>query len=153
MNDEGNNTTGAFFMIMLNSNGTVKSYQEVSVSAGGFAGVAQSGDEVASVCNIGDFDGDGVTDLAVGAQGDDDGGSNRGAIYLMMMNPNGTVKSYSKISDTQGGFTGGLDNGDKFGFEVNVLGDIDGNGVVDLITGCIGDDDGGSNQEIGRAHV
>ena len=34
---------------------------------------------------------------------------------MLDLNPDGTVKSHQKISDTQGGFTGTLDNGDGFG--------------------------------------
>ena len=45
-----------------------------------------------SIINIGDFDGDGITDLAVGASADDDGGLNSGAIYILFINDDGTVK-------------------------------------------------------------
>ena len=38
-----------------------------------------------SVANIGDLDGDGVNDLAVGAMQDDAGGSNRGAVHIIFM--------------------------------------------------------------------
>ncbi len=41
----------------------------------------------------------------------------------------GTVLSHQKISDTQGGFTGTLDNENLFGFSVTSLGDLDGGGV------------------------
>jgi hypothetical protein len=61
--------------------------------------------------SLGDLDGDGVGDLAVGADLDDDGGLDRGAVWILFLNPNGTVKSHQKISDTQGGFTGTLDEG------------------------------------------
>ncbi|MCZ6810937.1 MAG: hypothetical protein O7D97_02940, partial [Planctomycetota bacterium] len=40
----------------------------------------------------------------------------------------GTVKSHQKISDTQGGFTGILDDSDLFGISVGSLGDLDGDG-------------------------
>jgi hypothetical protein len=36
-----------------------------------------------SVTSMGDLDGDGVVDLAVGAYRDDDGGSDRGAVWLL----------------------------------------------------------------------
>ncbi len=41
----------------------------------------------------------------------------------------GTVLSHQKISDTQGGFTGILDNDDSFGYSAASLGDLDGDGV------------------------
>ena len=46
----------------------------------------------------------------------------------------GTVLSHQKISDTQGGFMGMLDNGDEFGLSLASLGDLDGDGVGDLPT-------------------
>ena len=59
-----------------------------------------------SVSAMADSNGDGVGDLAVGADGDDDGGSNRGAIYVLFMASTGVVKSFQKVSDTMGSFTG-----------------------------------------------
>ena len=58
----------------------------------------------------------------------------------------GTVKSFQKISDTQGAFTGGLVNNDNFGSAVASLGDLDGDGVVDLAVGAVDDDDGGAGR-------
>ena len=62
-----------------------------------------------AVAALGDLDDDGVLDLAVGAPSDNDGGPSRGAIWLLFLNENGTVKTHEKISDTAGGFTGVLD--------------------------------------------
>ena len=49
---------------------------------------------------MGDLDADGVVDLAVGADLDDDGGSNRGALYILFLNADGTVKAEQKMSDS-----------------------------------------------------
>ena len=46
---------------------------------------------------IGDFDGDGINDIIIGASGDDDGGKDRGAVYILFLNKDGTVKEYQKI--------------------------------------------------------
>ena len=54
-------------------------------------------------------------DVAVGAIGDDDGGSNRGAVYVLFLNGIGTVKSTQKISSSAGNFTAALDDGDMAG--------------------------------------
>ena len=54
-----------------------------------------------------------------------------------------TVRSHQKISDTEGGFTGVLHDGDLFGSSVTLLGDLDGDGIGDLAVGAVLDDDGG----------
>jgi hypothetical protein len=59
-----------------------------------------------SVSAMADSNGDGVGDLAVGAYLDDDEGSDRGAIYVLFMASTGVVKSFQKVSDTMGSFTG-----------------------------------------------
>ncbi len=51
-----------------------------------------------------DSNGDGVGDLAVGAYQDDDGGADRGAIYVLFMASTGVA--FQKVSDTMGSFTG-----------------------------------------------
>jgi hypothetical protein len=56
----------------------------------------------------------------------------------------GWVLSHQKISDTEGGFTGTLDDADRFSRSLASLGDLDGNGAGDLAVGATGDDDGGA---------
>ena len=132
-------------MLFMNTNGTVKSHQKISDTEGGFTGTLDNSDELGvSVAGLGDMDGDGVPDLAVGALGDDDGGENRGAVWVLYMNANGTVKSHQKISDTEGGFTGTLDDGDCFGEAVASLGDLDGDGGVEMVVHY--NDEGGSGR-------
>ncbi|MCH8824087.1 MAG: FG-GAP repeat protein [Planctomycetes bacterium] len=72
-------------MLFLNTNGTVKSHQKISDTEGGFKGILDDGDHFGWVTSLGDLDGDGVGDLAVGAQNDDDGGTNRGAVYILFL--------------------------------------------------------------------
>ena len=143
--DDGGFQRGAVWVLFLNSNGTVESHQKISDTEGGFTGTLEDIDMFGiSVAWLGDLDGDGVGDLAVGAHGDNDGGENRGALWILFLNPNGTVKSHQKISNTEGGFTGILDDEDLFGWSLTSLGDFDGDSVGDLAVGAWGDDDGGS---------
>ena len=51
-----------------------------------------------SISQIGDLDNDGIMDIAVGSYKDDDGGQDRGAIYIIFLNDDGTAKSFQKIS-------------------------------------------------------
>ena len=135
---------GAVWVLFLNRDGTVKSHQKISDTEGGFTGILDDGEVFGvSVASLGDLDGDGVADLAVGATGDDDGGTARGAVWVLFLNSDGTVKSHQKISDTEGGFTGILDDSDGFGASVASLGDLDGDRVGDLAVGVFSDDDGG----------
>ncbi|MCH7903431.1 MAG: FG-GAP repeat protein, partial [Armatimonadetes bacterium] len=145
--DDGGFDRGAVWVLFLNPDGTVNSHQKISDTQGGFTGILDDGDNFGfSLASLGDLDGDGVADLAVGAIGDDDGGANRGAVWILFLNTDGTVKSHQKISDTQGGFTGPLDNGDVFGITVASLGDLDGDGIGDLAVGAQADDDGGPDR-------
>ena len=129
---------GQVNILFLNSAGSVLSSQKIGSGLGGFGGTIDGGDVFSSVENAGDLDGDGVTDLAVGIAGDDDGGSSSGGIWIVFLNDDGTVKDEQKISDTEGNFGGTLAAGDFFGYSVANMGDLDGDGVNDLAGGGIG---------------
>lgn len=145
--DDGGTDRGAVWILFLNANGTVKSYEKISDTQGSFTGVLDNQDVFGqSVAGLGDLDQDGVNDLVVGALGDDDGGSNNGAAWILFLNTNGTVKGHQKISDTQGGFWGNLDTDDYFGCSVFSLGDLNGDSIPDLAVGAYYDDDGGTDK-------
>ena len=120
--------------------------QKISDTTGGFTATLDDGDRFGNaVAAIGDIDGDGTDDVIVGARDDDDGGNGRGAVHVLFLNPDGTVKAEQKISDTAGGLTTALDDADRFGVSVAGVGDLDGDGVSDVVVGADLDDDGGSD--------
>ena len=63
---------------------SVKDYQKISDTQGNFTGTLDDGTSFGiSLANIGDFN-------AVGTTGDD-GGSQRGAVWILFLNTDGTV--------------------------------------------------------------
>jgi hypothetical protein len=145
--DNDGGRRGAFWILFLNRNGTVKSFQNISATQGGFLGVLDDLDLFgSSLAFLGDLDGDLVGDIAVASCLDDDGGVDRGAVWILFLRSSGTVKSFQKISSTQGGFTGFLSDYDSFGSSATALNDLDGDSIPELAVGALLDDDGGADK-------
>ncbi len=145
---------GAVYVLFLNSDGTVKRHTKISDGLAGFTPSGLDGDDHfgSSLVGLGDLDGDGVVDLAVGASEDERSGSGEGAVYVLMLNRDGSVKTHIKISDGLSGFSPtGLDDNDQFGISLANLGDVDGDGVVDLAVGAQNDE--GSEFSEGAVYV
>ncbi len=144
--DDGYPESGSVWLLFLDANENVLSHKEISNTSGmGFA-LGLYCHFGASVASLGDLDGDGVCDIAVGATGDADGGTDTGAVWIVFLNTSGGVKARQKISASSGGFDNDLGAGDQFGHSVAAPGDLNGDGIADLAVGCIGDDDGGTNR-------
>jgi PKD repeat protein len=143
------NQQGAVFVVYLNRNGTAKADFRIAENYAGFVGdMLDYNDEFGcAIDTLGDLDRDGISDIVVGAGKDDDGptGSfDRGAMYVLFLKADATVKAWQKISRTSGRFYGGIDNGDRFGTSMACPGDLDGDGMEDVLVGMRFDDDGGS---------
>jgi hypothetical protein len=144
--DDGGLEHGAVWVLSLAPDGTVVDESKISETAGGFTGDLDTGDWFGfASARLPDLDGDGVPELAVGAPRDDDGGANRGAVYILFLDVDGSVGSHLKLGATSGGFVGPITNNDQFGTSLACLGDLDGDGSVELAVGALGDDDGGAN--------
>ncbi|HGY92571.1 MAG TPA: hypothetical protein ENK43_15495 [Planctomycetes bacterium] len=93
---------------------------------------------------LGDVDGDGVPDLAVGAPGHDGGASNGGAVRFLSLGGSGSVLTTSLGSSPNGGF----------GAAVILVGDQDGNGLPEVAVGAPQAPGGGTSRgEVGLVDV
>ena len=91
----------------------------------------------------GDVDGDGLVDFVIGAPGDKDGGNASGAAYLLMGATLGS-SSVSSLADADYKFVG-ENTDDGAGFRVVGGGDIDGDGLDDILFSAYGEDTGAQN--------
>ena len=99
-----------------------------------------------SAVGAGDLDADGYDDIAVSATGDDDGGTDAGAIYVYYGSSDGISRSSEdKLTASDGAA------GDAFGSSLSAAGDLDADGYDDLIVGAPYDDDAGT--DAGAAYV
>jgi len=84
----------------------------------------------ASVSSAGDVDGDGFNDLLIGANGNDEGGTGAGAVYLVR----GPVAGDLDLASAHAKLIGG--ESANVGDSVSGAGDVDGDGLDDLLLGA-----------------
>ncbi|MCE3289609.1 MAG: Ca2+-binding protein toxin-related, partial [Caulobacter sp.] len=106
-----------------------------------------------SVANAGDVNGDGIDDIAISAMGADPNGSNSGAVYIVYGKSTAftATVSLSGLDGTNGFRVAGLAVGDQLGISVSSAGDVNDDGVDDLLIGANGlTNNGGAFVVFGR---
>ncbi len=125
-------------------------------TGGGFVinGAAANDQSGWSVSSAGDMNGDGLTDLIIGAAHAAPGGLNTaGASYVVYGKTSSTAIDLSTVAQGQGGFViNGEAGGNNAGVSVSAAGDVNGDGLADLIVGANTADPPGLNNA-GRSYV
>jgi len=108
-----------------------------------FTGQAAGDQFGVSVSTAGDVNGDGYSDVIVGAQGNDAGGTDAGRAYIFF----GGIS----MDNTADVIMTGEAIDDRFGYSVSTAGDVNGDGYSDVIVGAYSNDIGGT--DAGRVYI
>ncbi|MBE9101024.1 Calx-beta domain-containing protein [Vacuolonema iberomarrocanum] len=106
-----------------------------------------------SVSGAGDINGDGIDDLIIGATGGDPNGNQSGESYVVFGSNQGfaTSLNLSNLDGSNGFVINGIDAGDRSGYSVSGVGDINGDGIDDLIISASSADPNGNSS--GESYV
>ncbi|MEM7317571.1 MAG: FG-GAP-like repeat-containing protein, partial [Pseudomonadota bacterium] len=132
-------TAGTGWLVFGQSDSTAIDLNDVSAGAGGFAitGVTSLDLAGSSVSGAGDVNGDGLADIFVGAPRDDPSGSNTGAGFVVFGKTDGAAVDLAEVEIGTGGFAiHGVSPGDQAGWSVSAAGDLNGDGLGDVILGA-----------------
>lgn len=98
-----------------------------------------------SAASPGDIDGDGVPDLVVGAPGAPHAGYRTGGMWILFLRRNGTVRASRRVTARDPEFHAELDAADELGSSLAGPGDLDRDGLPNVVVGARGHDAGGFN--------
>ena len=157
--------SGAIYVVFGKANGASVNLSDIASGTGnlGFAiyGASASDFSGDSVSSVGDLNKDGYDDLIVGVpKADPNGTTDAGASYVVFGKANATSVNLSDIASGTGnlGFAiYGASADDRSGISVSSAGDVNGDGINDLIIGAYladpkGSDSGASYVVFGKAN-
>ncbi|MDX1570430.1 MAG: integrin alpha [Xanthomonadales bacterium] len=142
---------GQSYVVFGKVDGNPVELSDVALGNGGFliVGIEPFDFSGRSVSGAGDVNGDGLDDLVIGAFGAEPGGES----YVVFGKPDGDQVLLGNVASGIGGFVmRGVDQADFSGISVSGAGDVNNDGLHDVIVGNGGGDPGG-NTAAGEAHV
>jgi FKBP-type peptidyl-prolyl cis-trans isomerase len=132
---------------------TITNNQMFAITTPGLAGTPQANDKFGSSLAVGDFNGDGFADLAIGVPGLTVGGaSGAGGVYIVFGGPKGLTGTGAQLwTENSAGIAGTATAGDHFGSAL-AAGDLNADHFVDLAIGVPNKTIGG-NSNAGAVNV
>ncbi|MCB0842740.1 MAG: VCBS repeat-containing protein, partial [Bacteroidetes bacterium] len=126
-------TAGAVWILFMEKEGKIKSAQKINMTQGGFSGELTPGGGFGSrIEALGDWDGDGNPDLLVGEPKSKTGVLAYGAVWMLLLNADGTVKNHHFFSGRTPGLFKYLPKDQRFGADIAALEDLDGDGLKEI---------------------
>ncbi|RFO96304.1 hypothetical protein DIC66_13405 [Rhodoferax lacus] len=128
--------TGASYVVFGKTNTASVDLASVAAGAGGFVikGISQGDQSGFGVSNAGDINGDGLGDLLVGAPG---ANGKTGATYVVYGKAGTAAIDLAAVAAGNGGFVvNGENPDDKSGGWVSNAGDMNGDGLADMVIGA-----------------
>ena len=126
---------GRSYVIFGKTDASAIELSAVASGVGGFAinGAAANDQSGQSISGAGDVNGDGLADLIIGAPYS---GSNAGKSYVVFGKTSTTVVTLSSLASSSGFEITGASASDQSGWSVSGAGDVNGDGLADLIVGA-----------------
>lgn len=147
--------TGESYVVFGKANGTPVNISDVMAGSGGFAinGISQWDRSGWTVSAAGDVNGDGLADIVIGAQNNYYYYNSTRSSYVVFGKANGSTVQLSNIVSGVGGFViSGLNQFNYYGNSVSGAGDVNGDGLDDLVLGASRADPG-SVIDAGESYV
>ena len=150
--------TGRSYVVFGTAGTTSVDLSAVAAGTGGFVIYGESSGDASSanfVSGAGDVNGDGLADIVIGAEGSDPAaGVNAGRSYVVFGTTATARVNLSAVAAGTGGFViNGQGASDRSGVSVSIAGDVNGDGLADLIVGAYEGRPSDSRGNTGRSYV
>lgn len=141
-NDQGGADAGAAYVVFGKSSKADVSLTNIAAGTGGYKIVGENAGDHAggALAALGDQNGDGKGDLLIGATGNDAGGTDAGAVYVVFNKATTAQVNLDDVAAGIGGYKIIGQVGEGVGASVSGIGDVNGDGIADILIGTAAGD-------------